>query len=194
MKSSSPTQKELQNIMRRRKYKNGQKYGTLTLIRLEYVKDGNRYWLAKCDCGKVVTRAINHIPRLKSCGHSCKYYYRPGQYKDKLRSIRNALIAVYSLRAEKRGYKWLLNYEVVKEIFSSSCAYCGMPPSNEYYINGNTKKTLVYSGIDRVDNNKGYTKSNVVACCKLCNAMKREMSTEKFISWAKKVASHRKIY
>jgi 5-methylcytosine-specific restriction endonuclease McrA len=34
--------------------------------------------------------------------------------------------------------------------------------------------TFLYSGIDRKDNEKGYTEENCVPCCKRCNGIKGE--------------------
>ena len=46
---------------------------------------------------------------------------------------------------------------------------------------------FVYNGLDRVDNEKGYTIDNVVPCCKHCNYAKRNRSVEEFIDWIAQV-------
>lgn len=49
---------------------------------------------------------------------------------------------------------------------------------------------LIYNGIDRIDNAKGYTIENSVTCCKRCNFAKRNMSYDEFISWGKKLGNY----
>lgn len=45
-------------------------------------------------------------------------------------------------------------------------------------------------GLDRVDNFKGYYLDNIVACCRLCNLMKRDLPCEVFLEQCRKVANH----
>lgn|SRR3990167_4116596 len=74
--------------------------------------------------------------------------------------------------------KWLdkiMTLEEFIEIAKNPCAYCG----------GDTQK-----GIDRVDNNKGYTKENSVVCCNWCNRMKWILSKEEFINHIIKIYQH----
>lgn len=42
-------------------------------------------------------------------------------------------------------------------------------------------------GVDRINNDKGYTIDNVVTCCGDCNYMKRAMSVEAFLCRVKKI-------
>lgn len=73
-----------------------------------------------------------------------------------------------------------------------SCFYCGLKSSNEKrdkkkngkYI---SDEIIKYNGIDRIDNTKGYTKDNIVACCKHCNYAKRSMTTKEFLSFVKRI-------
>lgn len=51
----------------------------------------------------------------------------------------------------------------------------------------NTNGAYTYNGIDRVDNNKGYTITNSVPCCKDCNFAKRDMTHDEFIAWVTRV-------
>lgn len=45
----------------------------------------------------------------------------------------------------------------------------------------------VYNGLDRRNNNKGYTHDNIVPCCKPCNYAKRDMNIEEFRNWVRRV-------
>jgi hypothetical protein len=48
----------------------------------------------------------------------------------------------------------------------------------------------IYNGIDRVDNTRGYSIDNCVACCKQCNWAKRELPQQEFIDWIHRVSRH----
>jgi hypothetical protein len=62
--------------------------------------------------------------------------------------------------AKKRGREWTIPEDMFWELVSGPCHYCGGPCG-------------VYGcGLDRKDNDKGYTPENSVACCKRCNYTK----------------------
>lgn len=47
----------------------------------------------------------------------------------------------------------------------------------------------MYNGIDRIDNQKGYSLDNVVACCRICNNAKSDMTVHEFHSWIMRIAA-----
>lgn len=99
----------------------------------------------------------------------------------------------YKEGARRRGYSFELSYEQFLDIVFKDCYYCGSKPSNNININNNESlkdSNIFYSGIDRVDNTKGYEVDNVVPCCINCNIAKRSMSKESFIEWGKKLGNH----
>lgn len=71
-------------------------------------------------------------------------------------------------------------FELTKEAFLSfwrkPCHYCG--------------SDIESIGIDRVVNDIGYIITNVVSCCKVCNWMKRAMTSLQFITHVKKIYQH----
>ena len=81
-----------------------------------------------------------------------------------------------------------LTDEQLKVLFASDCCYCGEPPSN---LSRKKRKlnyaVFKYNGIDRVDNDQGYSAGNVVPCCRTCNWMKQKMSPEGFITHCRRV-------
>lgn len=50
----------------------------------------------------------------------------------------------------------------------------------------NSQKGWGYK-LDRIDNNKGYFKENLLVCCKCCNFMKRSLSYEAFLKQITKI-------
>lgn len=73
------------------------------------------------------------------------------------------------LRQKEWSDKMTLEY--CEKLFKSQCCYCG----KKYVPNG------YLLGIDRVDNTKGYCIDNCVACCDICNFMKRTHTKDNFI-------------
>ena len=78
--------------------------------------------------------------------------------------------------AGKKGNKFLLTKEQFKNIILLPCKYCGEKEKRR--------------GIDRMDNNKGYTINNSVSCCKMCNYMKKTYTIEEFFTHIKKIYKH----
>jgi hypothetical protein len=70
--------------------------------------------------------------------------------------------------------------------------YCGKSP-NTKYSNAEVwtdENTLLYNGVDRKDNELGYTKENSVSCCEMCNRMKMKISFTDFLEQVKRIYEH----
>ena len=59
------------------------------------------------------------------------------------------------------------------EMWQKPCYYCG--------------SIIETVGVDRVDNNKGYTLDNVVPCCSKCNYMKNSNTEKEFLEHVEKI-------
>ena len=77
-----------------------------------------------------------------------------------------------------RNLEVAITFEEFSKFVESPCKYCGEMEKRR--------------GLDRVDNNKGYININLVACCKVCNYMKRNYTLEEFLNHAKKIHEHNK--
>jgi len=64
-------------------------------------------------------------------------------------------------------------------LINMKCFYC-----NKYHKNKN------YCGIDRIDNNKGYTLENCVPCCQDCNSMKEDKNFFEFIKKCNEIVNN----
>jgi hypothetical protein len=64
-------------------------------------------------------------------------------------------------RAKQRGLSWDLSLEQYSNLLA---------PGTCFYCSGALNETSI--GLDRVNNSKGYSIENVVACCKECNRIK----------------------
>lgn len=107
--------------------------------------------------------------------------------KRKEKSAKNSLFGDYKHRASKKNLEFTLTFKEFDEITDKNCYYCEEKPKNKKYANGNKKAFCFYSGIDRLDNNKGYTLENSVPCCAECNTMKFNLSLDEFLSKIEKI-------
>lgn len=83
-------------------------------------------------------------------------------------------LRAYQNRAKKAEITFELTDVEFNEFWQNPCTYCG--------------KEIQTIGLDRVDNSKGYTKSNVVSCCSICNALKGAGSVQDFLSRCQRIA------
>lgn len=90
----------------------------------------------------------------------------PAKILDRALAAFNQVYARYKYRARKKKRLWVLSKEEFQSLISQNCAYCGCPPINT------EAGCFTYNGIDRKNNFGGYTPSNVITCCWLCNATK----------------------
>jgi len=51
---------------------------------------------------------------------------------------------------------------------------------------------ILYSGVDRVDNNQGYVLRNCVPCCKWCNLAKNNTDVHSFLHAIKRIVECQK--
>jgi len=72
------------------------------------------------------------------------------------------------------------------DIALKNCHYCDTPPSNKAAHSRGVTIVRV-SGVDRIDNTKGYIIDNCVPCCKDCNRAKSDLTMEEFKSWIKRL-------
>ena len=78
----------------------------------------------------------------------------------------------YKFASKRRNHEFKLTEDLFTKLFHSNCTYCGIEDCR---------------GIDRVDNNVGYTNNNSVPCCEICNKMKWKLDVDKFLSQIDKI-------
>lgn len=167
----------------------GRRFGRLVVIGVsdKITKNGKLILKCKCDCGnyKDTTGGQLQSSKTKSCG--CLHrelgvarFKRLGITKDSGIANRNYIISKYIRGAKRRNIQYNLTTEEFVNICSMDCNYCGIKPSTISNPRNKFNGNFVYNGIDRVDNSKGYTKENCVACCKICNRSKSDMTKEDF--------------
>lgn len=82
----------------------------------------------------------------------------------------------YSVRnAKRRGLCWKISFRQYKKLIAKPCTYCG------------EIKYESCIGLDRIDNAKGYIRSNVVPSCAVCNYMRNDLPVWFFLSVVRKI-------
>ena len=139
--------------------------------------NGSRKFLVKCTCGNTYYCNQGDFKRHISCG--CKTGLRRTLRTGKGIGGFNCLYSGYKRRADRKHLDFCLTKEEFRKITESSCYYCSSEPKQKMRATTNFS-VYTYNGIDRLDNNLGYTVENCVPCCGTCNAMKLELSEKEF--------------
>lgn len=169
----------------------GKVFGKITVLRQgetrprKYGPGTRTYWICKCDCGNEIERATDKfgMPNAgkKGCG-SCSYTM--GERVDpKVRGLK-ALYSQYKTAARNANREFALSRDELETLTSSDCFYCGVEPQR-------LREGYKFNGIDRKDNDKGYTPENSLSCCAECNIMKKDFSYEEFLERVSKIHTRR---
>jgi hypothetical protein len=148
-------------------------------------------WNCKCACGTVKQIAARYLTRKIEPIRSCGCLSRSTEVKEKKAWRRDPTdqpahhhhFHRYVCNARKRGITLTLTESEFKELTLQECHYCGDAP-REYRHKG---RTIQVNGVDRVQNELGYTVENCVPSCSDCNFAKRRMTKARFIDLARRV-------
>ena len=162
----------------------GRKFNFLTVLS-HYSRE--KGYLCQCDCGKttIVKTYSLKIGRQISCGCA------PRRIRPENIAAKNEIYRRYKQAAERRGHIFTLTKEEFINLIMQNCYYCG-----DGYSLGSPlarHKDFFHNGIDRVDNNLGYTNENCVPCCAICNKSKSTLSLEEWMKWLKRIAKFQNL-
>lgn len=155
----------------------GKLFGELTAIK-PFSYGRSPRWLFQCSCGNIKDIRKQNVIRgtTKTC-NSSDHHNRLPENKSHLSTFNQVYLNYYN--------DGNITLEQFIELSQKNCFYCNKPPSNNYYRKYG--KSIVYNGLDRVDNSKSHDLENVVPCCKQCNIAKSNYSKEEFLLWIKSV-------
>ena len=176
----------------------GERFGRLAIIAPAESKHNRTRWVCQCDCGKQCIATGHSLRSGKK--QSCNCLRRDvSRQKAAVMSANNTLAdgeasfnllyATYRWQANKRSLPFELSKESFKLLTSGECVYCGKDPA-QIYSGASCKTAYTYNGIDRKNNQLGYTLENSVSCCGVCNDMKRTRTVEEFVHACTNVAIH----
>ena len=162
----------------------GKKFGRLTVIEHKSRDEG---YVCECECGNITVARTHSLKtgKHKSCGCLSKEKVATRFYKGYGVSALNGIYKNYKKSANKRGYSFELDKEEFEKLIKQQCQYCGKLESMTWKSN---KKVIIddvykYNGVDRVNNRLGYTSSNCVSCCDICNNSKSTLTVEDWREW-----------
>ena len=98
------------------------------------------------------------------------------KYHDAFSNHSGSNLSMYKYSAERRNYIFELSKEQFYNLIKEDCYICGKK-TDENHTNG----------VDRFDNEQGYTFNNSNSCCGQCNIMKKEMDYLLFMNKLKKI-------
>lgn len=162
----------------------GRRFGRLVAIR-EAGRVGKRiYWECQCDCGGMkVTLADSLIyGSTRSC--NCLAIRKPGE------AAAHNLFLIRRRDAAARNYSFELTEAEWYTLTQQPCFYCGLPPCQSHNMSS-YNGAFIYNGVDRKDNEVGYTLANSVPCCKQCNISKKAQPYDVFVAWLDRIAAYR---
>mgnify|MGYP001565349624 CR=1 FL=1 len=103
-----------------------------------------------------------------------KHPEKAQQYRRKNRETLQGGFNRIKRDAIRRKKEFTLSLKEIRNFFDKKCAYCG--------------EKIKGCRLDRIDNDKGYIKNNIISCCSICNIMKGKLTKKEFIKKCKKVA------
>lgn len=170
----------------------GKTFGKWVVVDKTHVKYGNRNylkWICVCGCGNEgIISSYRLRNGLSTQCRKCSDIDRLGNTYGQLpkgEASFNALYTNYKFSAQYRDLVFKLNKNDFRKLTKERCFYCNAEPSQVHNPNGVYNGYYIYNGIDRKNNNKGYTIDNCVSCCKVCNYMKSSMDFDEFINRVK---------
>jgi hypothetical protein len=166
------------------KDRSGDKIGLLTVLHQvgwhnkPWIKHENALWLCECDCGNRIEIPSHRLCKKKSCGCLNKEKSLMGSGSQRLSQV----VSKYKYSARQSNRIWEFTKKEAIEFLLKDCYYCGVP--------ARSKHNPSHNGIDRLDNNEGYTLKNTVTACRICNFAKRDLPLDLFLSWVKRISTH----
>ncbi len=179
----------------------GNRYGRI-VVQKKYEKRGSKYyWLVKCDCGNTAFKSGESIRRGNT--QSCGCLLIESRKVDKGHDRTDVMISGLYKKIVKRhnkidGDSTVITFQEYKELVFDKCHYCNSKglsiirdvrkeKKGKVFV---TENVLEINGVDRMDNSKGYTISNSITCCKVCNVAKHIQGIDDFRAWVIKVYEH----
>lgn len=148
-------------------------------------------WQFKCDCGNIKEISGTKVRGgyTKSCGcFKAENLKKDGREHHGWRGYQDISMSFYSRMkscAKLRNYSWNLSIKFLWELFikqNKKCALSGINIEMPFHIRQlHDKNNDKLASLDRIDNNKGYTKDNVQWVCKRINYMKHTQKQEEFL-------------
>lgn len=162
----------------------GKKFNFLTVVSHHSRERG---YVCRCDCGNetVVKTYALKIGRQISCGCA------PRRTQPNHVAAKREVFRKYKHAAKRRSHGFTLSFEEFSDLIMKKCHYCNGDFSRVSPLPRH--KNFRHNGVDRVDNNLGYTKENCVPCCVICNNSKSTLSMKNWMDWLKRISEFQNL-
>mgnify|MGYP001589904195 CR=1 FL=1 len=145
---------------------------------------GRVIWKCLCDCGEERLAAPSNLLHIEAEGWDISCFTCNPPKLDEYNRGLNKVLAQYKYGAHTRGLEFNLSRDEFELLCRSRCHYCGSLPNR-------SRDAFEYNGIDRKNNDEGYSRHNVVTCCFICNKAKGTSDYNEFLLWILRVAVKR---
>lgn len=163
-----------------------QKFGKLTIIGDSKLRKSKRVlWLCKCDCGVFKNILGKYLLNgdTKSCG--C-FFVNNAHNRNAIGGITLSFWTPIIKQAEKRGIPFEVDRDFCWELYLKQNGKCKLSGLDIIFSsNIRDQRSKHTCSLDRINNELGYTKTNVQWVHKKVNIMKNIMSNDEFIKWCK---------
>jgi len=139
-----------------------------------YAENKDKYTIDNKEWAKNHPEKVNEIKAKYRDTHREELREKGRKYQNINRYTPKGRYNTYKDGAKKRGLVFEITLKEFEDMINSKCCYCG----DAGY------------GVDRIDNSIGYLRTNVVACCSICNRMKFVHSVEDFINHCNKIINN----
>jgi hypothetical protein len=145
-------------------------------------------YLCECICGKQIELTSKALQRRKIINCGCKII--PGKKLPGDQAIFNKLLSGYKSNAKRKNLPFTLTNNECRSLFKGNCFYCGVEPK-QIFTHKKSIGEFIYNGIDRLNNDMGYSLMNTASCCTKCNFIKNKYSYIDFYKWIDTVYNYR---
>ena len=156
----------------------GQKFGRWTIKKIIRIDKNAVIFEGICDCGKTKNVDYYSLSSKRSLSCGCLSSDLVRLRFSKKDSAKNKLLLSYRTNAKRRGLLFSLSSDSFFNLTTKNCFYCGSHPQQT--IKSNSEE-YTYNGIDRINNDSGYSLENCVPCCKICNKAKKDRTFNSFL-------------
>lgn len=148
---------------------------------------GKINYFVKCDCGDFRWVRSDTLKKNKWGCKSCAKELSRKKFGEAY--VIGAAWHSLTGNARARGLLVEITKEDFIKIAKQNCFYCGAEPKETSHANLPEWSTPAkLNGIDRIDNNIGYTIENSVSSCYICNRGKMNLSLQEFKEWILKLS------
>ena len=162
----------------------------VNVIETNQRKRGSVILECTCECGNIQLFTKSNFQKIKN--NICRCNLTTSRMLPFGEAAKRQCYKAYKHNATRAGREFSLTEIEFHEITQKDCYYCEAQPSiiskpGNYKKQINDTGSYLRNGIDRKNNEIGYTLENSLPCCTICNRAKKDMVFEDFMVWINKL-------